>query len=622
MQHIKEFLSELERLDVKLRADGEHLRCSAPKGALTPEIRDGIAWHKEAILAALRKEEPAAHSLPEPIRPAPRDGRIPLSFAQQRLWFLNRLEPGSPAYNMPAAFRLEGLLDVPALERSFTEIVRRHETLRTVFPEIEGSAVQEILPPFNVALPVISLQETSGKELEAKLNCLVVADALQPFDLSKVPLLRATVLRIGQASHVLLVTMHHIITDGWSIVVFIRELSALYDAFSRRKAVSLPELPIQYADYACWQQRSLQGSSLNIHLDYWKRRLAGIPPLLELPLDYPRPALQGYKGGTVPFELDAEHVERVKSLCRSEGATLYMALLAAFAGLVLVLGVGAQPVDALGIAAGAVFGVHPPGEVVEVVGGDRSAALKPTVTLGLGEPRVARLPERIDGLRADALQPAGNARFQRGLLSWLRAPQDRSGIGEMLGAVKRISGLFLLDSLGGGFLLTSLLAWFFHERFGVGAGELGLLFAGARVLNALSHLGAAWLARRIGLLNTMVFTHIPSSLLLLAVPWMPSFPVAAAVFLLREGLVEMDVPTRQSYVMAIVAPHERTWAAGMTGLVRLAGWATAPLVAGFGMQRVDLALPLVAGALLKLAYDLLLWRAFRHLRPPEERAVG
>jgi MFS family permease len=189
-------------------------------------------------------------------------------------------------------------------------------------------------------------------------------------------------------------------------------------------------------------------------------------------------------------------------------------------------------------------------------------------------------------------------------------------------AVLRISGLFLLDSLGGGFLLTSLLAWFFHERFGVSAGELGLLFAGARVLNALSHLGAAWLARRIGLVNTMVFTHIPSSLLLLAVPWMPSFPVAAALFLLREGLVEMDVPTRQSYVMAIVAPHERTWAAGMTGLVRLAGWATAPLVAGLGMQRVDLALPLLAGALLKLAYDLLLWRAFRNLRPPEEREAG
>jgi MFS family permease len=189
-------------------------------------------------------------------------------------------------------------------------------------------------------------------------------------------------------------------------------------------------------------------------------------------------------------------------------------------------------------------------------------------------------------------------------------------------AVTRLSALFLLDSLGGGFLLTSLLAWFFHERFGAQAGDLGLLFAGARALNALSHLGAAWLARRIGLLNTMVFTHIPSSLLLLAVPWAPSFPAAAALFLLREGLVEMDVPTRQSYVMAIVAPHERTRAAGLTGLVRLAGWATAPLVAGLGMQRVDLALPVVAGALLKIAYDLLLWRAFRHLRPPEERGAG
>ncbi len=186
-------------------------------------------------------------------------------------------------------------------------------------------------------------------------------------------------------------------------------------------------------------------------------------------------------------------------------------------------------------------------------------------------------------------------------------------------SLSRISALFLIDALAGGFLLTSLLAWFFHERFGLQVQELGPLFAAARVLNAFSHLGAAWLARRIGLVRTMVFTHIPSSVLLLLVPWAPSFPVAAALFLVREGLVEMDVPTRQSYVMAIVAPHERTTAAGITGLVRMAGWAVSPLVAGVGMQQLDLAAPLVVGAAMKIAYDLLLWRSFRRLRPPEER---
>jgi MFS family permease len=189
-------------------------------------------------------------------------------------------------------------------------------------------------------------------------------------------------------------------------------------------------------------------------------------------------------------------------------------------------------------------------------------------------------------------------------------------------ALTRISGLFFIDALAGGFLLTSLLAWFFHERFGLEAQQLGPLFAAARVLNAFSHLGAAWLARRIGLVRTMVFTHIPSSVLLLLVPWAPSFPVAAALFLLREGLVEMDVPTRQSYVMALVAPHERTTAAGVTGLVRMAGWAVSPMLAGVGMQQLDLGVPLVVGAALKISYDLLLWRAFRHVRPPEEARAG
>ena len=184
----------------------------------------------------------------------------------------------------------------------------------------------------------------------------------------------------------------------------------------------------------------------------------------------------------------------------------------------------------------------------------------------------------------------------------------------------RISSLFALDSLAGGFLTTALLSYFFHERFGVGVAVIGPLFFAARLANALSHLAAAWLARRIGLVNTMVLTHIPSSLLLISVAYAPSFPVAAGLFLLRESLVEMDVPTRQSYVMAVVRPEERTLASGVTHLVRMGAWAVAPAFAGLLMNSSSLMLPLVIGAAMKIGYDLLLWRAFRHVKPPEERA--
>lgn len=184
----------------------------------------------------------------------------------------------------------------------------------------------------------------------------------------------------------------------------------------------------------------------------------------------------------------------------------------------------------------------------------------------------------------------------------------------------RISALFAVDSIAGGFLGAALISYFFFERFGTSPAVIGALFFGARLMNAASHLGAAWLARRIGLVNTMVFTHIPSSFLLLTVAVAPSFEVAAVLFLLREGLVEMDVPTRQSYVMAMVRPEERTFASGVTHLVRLGGWSVAPAFAGWLMQVAALGSPLMIGAALKIGYDLLLWHEFRGLKPPEERS--
>jgi MFS family permease len=186
----------------------------------------------------------------------------------------------------------------------------------------------------------------------------------------------------------------------------------------------------------------------------------------------------------------------------------------------------------------------------------------------------------------------------------------------------RISALFSVDSLAGGFLTTALLSYFFFERFGASELAIGGLFFAARLLNAVSHLAAAWLAARIGLVNTMVFTHIPSSLLLVTVAFAPSFAIGAVLFLLREGLVEMDVPTRQSYVLAVVLPEERTAASGVTNLVRLAAWAVSPVLAGTLMRPESLYLPLVIGAAMKISYDLLLWKAFRSVKPPEEGSAA
>jgi len=186
-------------------------------------------------------------------------------------------------------------------------------------------------------------------------------------------------------------------------------------------------------------------------------------------------------------------------------------------------------------------------------------------------------------------------------------------------AVIKLAALFGIDSLGGGFLSSALIAYWFFERYGFSERELAMLFFAARMLNAASHVGAAWLAKRLGLLNTMVLTHLPSSLLLMVAPAAPSGALAAALFLGRESLVEMDVPTRQSYVMAIVPPHRRTYASGVTNLTRTVGWAVGPPIAGFVMQNVVLAAPLFIGGSMKILYDIVLYRSFRHVRPPEER---
>jgi amino acid adenylation domain-containing protein len=256
----------------------------------------------------------------------------PLSFAQERLWFLDRLRPGEISYNLPFALRLRGALDVGALERSLGEIVRRHDALRTVFREQDGIPRQVITPFGGFRLPVTDLSHLPEADRDAEVPAELVAEsgAARPFDLSAGPLFRATLLRLGAEEHVLLLSQHHIVSDGWSMGVLYRELSALYEAYREGGESPLPDLGVQYADYAVWQREQVEGEVLDRQLSYWRARLAGAPELLELPTDYPRPAVQTYRGATVPVELSLELLERLQALARSEGATLYMTLLGAF----------------------------------------------------------------------------------------------------------------------------------------------------------------------------------------------------------------------------------------------------------------------------------------------------
>ncbi|HZH12946.1 MAG TPA: condensation domain-containing protein, partial [Archangium sp.] len=222
---------------------------------------------------------------PPALRPAPRDGLLPLSFAQQRLWFIDQLQPGNPTYNIPTALRLSGSLDASALQRAFCELVRRHESLRTTFGDDNGTALQFIHPAAELPLTQVDLRALPESSREAEARRLAIEEAARPFELARGPLLRTTLLRLDEQQHVLLMTVHHIVSDGWSMGVLVREVAALYQAFSAGRPSPLPELPLQYADYALWQRDWLQGEALDSQLSWWKQHLAGAPHALELPTD-------------------------------------------------------------------------------------------------------------------------------------------------------------------------------------------------------------------------------------------------------------------------------------------------------------------------------------------------
>ncbi|PKD39522.1 non-ribosomal peptide synthetase, partial [Methylomonas sp. Kb3] len=262
-----------------------------------------------------------------------RPDAIPLSFSQQRLWFLDQLEPDSPFYNIPVALRLSGPVNIAALQKSIQEIVRRHEALRTVFTLADdGEPMQKILP--SLSLTIERMDFTGYQEHQSPWQAICREEAGKPFDLANGPLLRVSLLALSDSvecrDHILMLTMHHIVSDGWSSMVLVREFTALYHAFSQKQFSPLPELAIQYADFACWQRRWLVDEELARQVAYWQDKLAGAPSILELPIDHPRPAMMTYRGANFNFEIPQVLVDGIRALAKEQNVTLFMLLLAAY----------------------------------------------------------------------------------------------------------------------------------------------------------------------------------------------------------------------------------------------------------------------------------------------------
>ncbi|NJM71691.1 MAG: amino acid adenylation domain-containing protein, partial [Scytonema sp. RU_4_4] len=328
MKPIQEFLSKLAALDVKLWVDGTSLRCNAPQGTLTPEIRTQLSDRKAEIIKFLQDSQ-----LPLIPRSSRYDEPLPLSWAQERLWFLNQLEGSTATYNMPAAVCITGNLDVKALQQALSEIVRRHSILRTSIETVNGTPRQVIHPEAIMNINVVDLQQLLSTERQTLQKQLILEEANTPFSLEIAPLIRCSLLQLSGTEYVLLLTMHHIVSDGWSIGIFIQELSVLYQAFCAGVPSPLPELPLQYADFAVWQRKWLSGEVLETQLNYWLSQLHGAPSLLQLPTDRPRPVVQTYQGRTHSFTLNTDLTQKLQSKSCESGTTLFMTLLAAFATL-------------------------------------------------------------------------------------------------------------------------------------------------------------------------------------------------------------------------------------------------------------------------------------------------
>jgi acyl carrier protein len=283
------------------------------------------------LAVAVEAAREAAVSLPAaPIRPLARDGRLPLSAGQRRLWFADRLDPGNTVYTCQEAVRLAGPLDVPRLERCLNELVARHEVLRTTFAEIDGMPTQVIAAAQELRIAVTDLAWLDGQEQETEVRRLISEEVAVSFSLTDGPLIRARILQIGTEEHVLILTMHHIITDAWSMAVFIKDMGALYDAHSHASPSPLEPLTVQYADFAAWEHEQLAGAAMDEQLTYWKRQLRGPVPALSLPEDHPGALAQPNNGARQAFTISTALTAALRDLCQGQNVTLFMTLLAAW----------------------------------------------------------------------------------------------------------------------------------------------------------------------------------------------------------------------------------------------------------------------------------------------------
>lgn len=327
--NLNELLAELFDRGVKLWADGDQLRIRAPKGVLTPELRDSLGEQKAELLLLLGQSKMGASATDLPLVPISRKRNLPLSFQQESMWVMAQFAPGSTPLNITQAFRLTGQLNIAALQQSLNEIVRRHEALRTTFATVEGKPVQSF-SHYGISLQVVDFQDLDEADHEDTIKQIADEEAQQPFDLTQGPLLSFKLMRLGESDHVLFLVFHHLISDVFSLGLFIRELTGLYEAFCIGKPSPLPEISIQYGDFAVWQQQWLQSEVLENNLTYWKKQLDGAPSVLELPTDHPRPLVRSFRGAHQLLKLSPSLWSALKQLSYKQGLTPFMTLLAAF----------------------------------------------------------------------------------------------------------------------------------------------------------------------------------------------------------------------------------------------------------------------------------------------------
>ena len=334
-----EFLSHLRSLDIRVTLEAGALKVKAPKGALTAELREQLGARKDEILAALdgaavevrTGDTGQSAGSEESILPGDRSGPIPLSATQQRLWFLEQMEPGMVTYNMWATIEMRGALDLDALDRGLTEIVRRHEVLRSTFTDVAGIPAQVVGPAVPVLMDRVGNFDGRDDDIsDEQIRDMLWKRQAVPFDLERGPMVRPAIVRVTPERHVFFMTVHHIVCDGLSMGIFFRELSALYAAYTAGEESPLEELPVQYADYSIWQKKYFEGPAFQRQREYWLKTLGGELPLLEMPLDKPRPAIQTYNGGVERRWFSKRLSDALQELVNREGATLFMVLLAAY----------------------------------------------------------------------------------------------------------------------------------------------------------------------------------------------------------------------------------------------------------------------------------------------------